>query len=186
MTEADKRKAAKQFADSCVITERPWRRGLYGTQHIIKGSQSFLQKLWDLFVDIYWYLLILFLPALGADKAKDCSENADHYPRNDGKAPAETLWDKGDAVGGERASDIRAGIDNARCRWNVSVFFEICGDHTNKKVVNTVHTSRQQSWKKNGEGNKSSREDIDTRAGNCADAENKAGAPNGICKMLWV
>ena len=65
---------------------------------------------------LVFLILILFLPALGADKAKSASEKADHYPGNDGKAPAEALGDEGDTVGGEGASDIGAGIDNSRCR----------------------------------------------------------------------
>ena len=91
-------------------------RFIWNTAYNKKDPKASVKKLWDLFVDIYRYLLILFLPALGADKAKSGTEKTDHDPGNNGKAPAETLGDEGDTVGGEGASDIGAGIDNTRCR----------------------------------------------------------------------
>lgn len=157
-------------------------RFIWNTVYNKKDPKAFYKS----FGIFYWYLLILFLPALGADKAKGTSEKADHYPGNDGKAPAEALGDEGDTVGGEGASDIGAGIDNTRCRWNVFVFLKIRGDHTNEKVVNTVHASSKQRWEKNGKCNKSSRKEIDAYRRDSTYSKNDARAPHGICEMLWI
>ena len=60
--------------------------------------------------------LIFPLPATEADKAQEGSKCADNDPGNDSEAPAEALGDESNAVGGNGASYIGAGVDNARCR----------------------------------------------------------------------
>ena len=84
-------------------------------------------------------IFIFFLPGLYAGKAEDCTGKRDNKPYKNGKGPAGFFGEKSNSVGGNRTSDICAGVKNSRHGRNLSVFFKEWRNHTYKHEINSVH-----------------------------------------------